>query len=337
MGLASGGRAGLEQLLARADSACEERRPAAAETLARRALAELGSDGGLDGPTAARLRVRALCVLGCALRDQGRYRDAEEPLRAALALAERFGGVGELAVAQAANDLAVLCKYTARFEEAETLYRQALRLLQDRRGAEDLEATLWHNLGGLEHSRGRFELAEPAARRAVEIRSRTLGSDHPALAADQAALAAILDALGRSEEAEVLFRQAIDAFTRRYGPRHYEVAPNLNNLAAVRFRLGDVDEARLLWERALELKRELLGERHPEVASTLVNLGVLASTLGDEDRARSLFEQALELLGSDVGRDHPVYRAATRSLAKLEATDGPLVEHTAPAPPAGSG
>jgi hypothetical protein len=42
-------------------------------------------------------------------------------------------------------------------------------------------------------------------------------------------------------------------------------------------------------------------------------------------------------LGSDVGRDHPVYRAATRSLAKLEATDGPLVEDTAPAPPAGSG
>src|SRR5207237_3169836 len=109
---------------------------------------------------------------------------------------ERYPGSDDLAVAAAANELGVLYKYMARFDEAEALYRRALRIVESCRGADDVEAaTLWHNLGGVEHSRGRYALAEPAARRAAEIRSRALGIDHPAVAADQAALAAILSDL----------------------------------------------------------------------------------------------------------------------------------------------
>ena len=36
-------------------------------------------------------------------------------------------------------------------------------------------ATLYHNLGGLEHARGRYTRGEPWARRAVAVRERALG------------------------------------------------------------------------------------------------------------------------------------------------------------------
>jgi tetratricopeptide (TPR) repeat protein len=301
--------------LARAEAQLEQDRYGEAEESAHgvlRRLAVLGGGGVLE---VARLRVRALCVLGSALRCQGRYREAERLLDVALRLAERCLGSDDPAVVRSANELAVLYKSTARFAEAEALYRRCLRIVVEAGGGESLvAATLWHNLGGLEHSRGRYALALPAARRAVEIRSRILGGDHPAVAADRAALAAILDALGQSEEAEALLREALETFSRL--GRRYEVAVNASNLAALRFRLGDEIEARTLWERALAVKRELFGETHPELAATLVNLGVLAAGRGD-GRARSLFEQALRVLGREVGSEHPVRRAATASLAAL--------------------
>lgn len=48
----------------------------------------------------------------------------------------------------------------------------------------------------------------------MEIRARALGDDHPTVAANRAALAAILDALGNSGAAEVLLRQALGVFER---------------------------------------------------------------------------------------------------------------------------
>src|SRR5438093_125331 len=70
-------------------------------------------------------------------------------------------------------------------------------------GADDVAlASVYHNLGGLEHARGNYEAAEPLARRSVELRELALGAKHPDVAADRAALAAIVDALGRDEEAE---------------------------------------------------------------------------------------------------------------------------------------
>ena len=135
---------------------------------------------------------------------------------------------------------------------------------------------------------GGAPLAEPAARRAVEIRTQALGNDHPAVAADGAALAAIPDALGRHDEAEALLRRAFEVFTGLLGPIHYEVGVNANNLAAVCYRRADHQQARALWEQALEIKSELLGQT---TQNSLPRPSTLASSPPTSDsttaRARS--------------------------------------------------
>src|SRR5436309_1759962 len=81
-----------------------------------------------------------------------------------------------------------------RIDEAESVYQRARAILLAARGEESPEvATLYHNLGGLEHARGRYSRGEPFARHGLEIRERVLGPGHPNVAADAAALAAILD------------------------------------------------------------------------------------------------------------------------------------------------
>jgi tetratricopeptide (TPR) repeat protein len=94
-------------------------------------------------------------------------------------------------------------------------------------------ASLYHNLGGLEHARGRFAEGEPFARKSIELRQRVFDDDHPAVAHDLAALAALLDGQGKYDESEPLYARALEILTAELGDEHYEIAVNLNNLAAI--------------------------------------------------------------------------------------------------------
>jgi tetratricopeptide (TPR) repeat protein len=211
------------------------------------------------------------------------------------------------------NRLGMRHKYAGRFAAAERAYCGALGLALTRRTPDaGLLADLYHNLGGLEHARRRFAAAEPLARRAVELRTHALGEHHPAVAADRAALAAILDALGHSEAAELLLRQALQALA----PDHKDVAPALNNLAAIRQRASAPREAEQLYRRALALKQRQHGPGHRELAATLNNLATLLREQGRATEALPLYQRALEILERTVEPDHPSL-ASCRANARL--------------------
>jgi len=156
-----------------------------------------GAVGQIAGSDGHRILARSLGFEGTLLRQLGRYREAEAPLKEAIAVAETALGAFDREMCVACNNLAVLYKYTGYFDEAEALYRRALDIVE-RGGAPDdaCLATIWHNLGGLEHARGRAEIGEAYARRAWELRRAALVEEHPEMVADAAALAALLDALG---------------------------------------------------------------------------------------------------------------------------------------------
>ena len=197
------------------------------------------------------------------------------------------------------NDLAVVYKYAARFDDAEALYRRGLGIIEAARGPDHIDAaTIWHNLGGVEHARGRFVDGEIYARRSVQIRETVLGPDHVAVAADLAALAALVQEQRRFGEAEKLHRRAIAIFEAAFGPIHYELGVNYNNLAALHAARGKLREAENLYQRALDIKQRLLGDNHPDVAMTLHNLAMLYTQQADDDRARDLWVQIQkDLLG----------------------------------------
>ena len=164
---------------------------------------------------------------------------------------------------------------------------------------------LYHNLGGLEHARGRYASGEPFARRSVEIREKALGPDHVDVAADLGALAALLDGQDKWDESEPLYRRALGIFQRAYGPDHYEAGVALGNLAALKQAQGKLAEAAPLYQRALEIKERHLGPAHPSVATTVNNLAVLARAQGNFTEATSRFERALSILEPALGANHP--------------------------------
>lgn len=275
------------------------------------------ADGASGARDAARLTVRALFDAGSRAIEAAAYAEAEIDLRDALALAEGRLGANDLDTARVLNQLGMLSKYTAHFDEGHADYLRALAIAQAAGDDPLLVADLYHNLGGIEHAREAFAAGEPAARRAVEIRARILGPDHPMVAADRSALAALLDGQGKYEEAEALYEAAIGVLERMPGPPPIELAVSLNNLAAIHQARGRFARAEPLYRRALALKEEQLGPDHPDIAMTLNNVAVLYRKEGRLAEAAELYARALDIFTRALGPDHPKVRTCRTNYARL--------------------
>jgi tetratricopeptide (TPR) repeat protein len=267
------------------------------------------------GELAAQIRARTLKLIGEALRVQGEYPHAEASLKAALEIAVTEFGDSSIEAANASNDLAVLYKYWGRFDDGLRLYQRVLPLIIACHGEDSLEAaTLYHNLGGILHSKGDYLAAEQPGRKAWEISKSLLGGDDPRTQMDAVAYAAILDGLERYDESETLYRAALAIFCRHFGPDHYEVAAAMHSLAAVLCTRGERQEAEHLYRMSLAIKEKALGHDHPEVALTCNNLGNLLNSEGRYAESLPLVQQALDILQKRLPQGHPHLARARTNL-----------------------
>lgn len=230
-------------------------------------------------------RVRGL---GSRIRVRWRYELAERerlaghPAEAERRIHEAWGGGGAsarldpLLQATLLSSLGITLKDQGRLGEAARAYLEGLRVARRHFGPDHLVlAAFYHNLGGLEHARGRHARGVPFARRAVAIRSRALGPEHADTARDVAALAALLDGLGRHREAEALHRQSLRVLQRRLGSGHCEVGYVLANLSACLHLQNRTTEAAGTIDRALAIQERTLGANHPDTAKSRANHAVI--------------------------------------------------------------
>jgi len=266
----------------------------------------------------ARLAVRAGRFLGSVLRAQADHAGAARTLARTLRESTARLGPRDLDTGAVLNALGVLRKYQGRYDEAAAFYRRALAIIErspERRG--QAAATLFHNLGGLEHARGRHARGEPPARRAVVLRTALLGPHHPMVAADVAALAALVEGRGRLHDAAALYQRALRIFQRHFGAASSEVAVNLCALGGVRQAQGRLAVAERLIRRAIAIQERLYGPRHPETAMTANNLGILVATRGRAAEARALCGRALAVFTRTLGPRHPHTRLCKDNLRRL--------------------
>jgi tetratricopeptide (TPR) repeat protein len=74
------------------------------------------------------------------------------------------------------------------------------------------------------YGQGRYAEAEPLLKRALEIRERSLGPDHPDVAESLNNLALLYESRGRSAEAEPLLKRALAIREKSLGPDRPDVA-----------------------------------------------------------------------------------------------------------------
>lgn len=236
------------------------------------------------GPEAIRQRdlknAASLQVRASQLVERGKYRAATGVFFRALRLAEKARPSDPLLLTAVLNDFGVLCKYTGRFADANRMYERALKLVRGLDGAsnqKDFIATLYHNLGGIAYARRRYVQGLRYARRGIRLRREIRPRDPVSLAADEAALAAILSASGRNPEAVKLYLGALHVFRGHLGNGHSEVGSVLANLGAVYWRMARPVAAEGAVRSGVLILEKALGRKHPRTASALRNLAVVCS------------------------------------------------------------
>ena len=194
--------------------------------------------------------------LGIALYEQGRYEEALDSYRVAVAHRPNYAKVH--------SNLGMVLNKLERFEEAETHVRRAIAL-------DPKTKIRYQRLGNALYGQDRYAEAADAYRVSAE--------HHPDYAQAHSGLGAALNELGRFEEAETHLRRAI-----ALNPNHTEA---LYHLATLRFKQQRLDEA-------IEFLQHLIGIE-PGHARALGDIGVALFYLGRSDEALQHFDRALSL------------------------------------------
>jgi tetratricopeptide (TPR) repeat protein len=192
---------------------------------------------------------------------------------------------------------------------------------EDEKGARNL-AQLLTNSGWYEWQIGRYETAQKRLNKAVIIRERSLGAEHPDTLKSVGILGLLLQAQGKYDEAEPLARQALEGYTKALGIEHLDTLTSVDNFASLLQAQGKYDEAEPLARHALEGYTKALGIEHLDTLTSVNNLALLLQTQGKYDEAEPLARQALEGKIKALGTKHLHTLTSVNNLALLLQTQG---------------
>jgi Tfp pilus assembly protein PilF len=171
---------------------------------------------------------------------------------------------------------------------------------------------------------GAYAQARPLYERALALREKRLGPEHPETAETLNNLAVLFLDEGDNEAARPLFERALAINEKALGAEHPATATTLNNLAQLLRDQGNLAAARPLFERALAGVETAFGAEHPATAASLGNLGLLLKEEGDIGGARARLERALAIDEKALGADHPDTANDLSNLALLLKQAGDL-------------
>ncbi|KAJ7304305.1 hypothetical protein JRQ81_011851 [Phrynocephalus forsythii] len=172
-----------------------------------------------------------------------------------------------------------------------------------------------HNLVIQYASQGRYEVAVPLCKQALEDLEKSSGHSHPDVATMLNILALVYRDQNKYKEATELLNDALDIREQTLGVEHPAVAATLNNLAVLYGKRGKYRDAEPLCKRALEIREKVLGLDHPDVAKQLNNLALLCQNQGKFEEVEQYYQRALRIYQTQLGPDDPNVAKTKNNLA----------------------
>jgi len=216
------------------------------------------------------------------------------------------------------------------YQEAETLLRAALRILEATLGRDDLSiASTLNSLGILRQERGDYAEAEALQSRALAILRNKHGDEDVSVLSSQSNLALLLQDMGKYDEAEDLMRRTLAADRKLLGKDNVNVAIDLSNLGNLLMRTGNyVDSEPMLREAESILKKH----DYPGLYMVTANIGHLLLKKGDAITAEPILADALEMglktsgeQSQDVAKVRGKYGACLIQLKKFDKAEEQLL------------
>lgn len=171
---------------------------------------------------------------------------------------------------------------------------------------EDAEAaTLAHLLGANLNWLSMYHEAQPYLERALALRERLLGLQHPDTATSLDTLAGMFENQGDYPQSRKFYARALAIREQVLGPNHADTATSLNNLGWLLRTQNDYAAALPLFQRALAIREKVLGRDHRDTTESINCIGVALMEQGEYDQAMLYYEQARAICERILGRNDP--------------------------------
>lgn len=268
---------------------------------------------GVLGP--ARATADAMADAGKAYRAAGDYPRALERLERAVTMQRRVYRANDDQVTATMIDLADVYYRQSRNAEAERMFRDALRLSEQRHpnGSPEVADRL-NRLGMFFTYMDRPKEGLPLLQRAAAMMEQRFGPTHPRTIDAKVLLSDAQIDLPDHPAAEATLRGILPATRAQFGKNHPQLANVLSRLGtAIRFQ-GRLHEAEPLLREALDIRIVSLGADHPDVQLARVFLARQLQALGRLAEAETLYTAAYEVRRRVFGKDSP---ATASSLTDL--------------------
>lgn len=256
---------------------------------------------------------------GMFLHNLGRYQEAVEKLKTALAIKLRNNDPAS--TLRSSNILVSALSMLGRRAEASTVAERALGIGTQAFGPDDarLSDTLTA-LGSLARDLENYTDAERYFGRALDNLQKFPNAAPFEVAAAMDNLGDVYGLEGRFDDGERMLKAGLKLLEQAYGA-NVQSAPNYdkiwNDLGNLYTDAGRLPEAEATLSRALAMVRAADGESHPNVAATMGNLATVLEHESRFTEAEDLYKRTLEVYEKTFGPNSPMTAIGLNNLANV--------------------
>ncbi|HUA86374.1 MAG TPA: serine/threonine-protein kinase [Bryobacteraceae bacterium] len=207
------------------------------------------------------------------------------------------------------------------------LDRAAARLPGKFYGQPAVEAAIRQTIGETYMELGLYIPAETQLTRALELRRRALGPDHPDTLKTTQTITDVLQRAGKYDAADALITTFLEA-ERRLGRENSREAMAAMVTQAELAAIGRADypRAEALDRRVLDIERRVLGESDPLTLDTMNNFAAVLARVGKFPQAEEMYLRVIEAKRRGLGADHPSTLSTMNGLGVLYRNEGKYAE-----------
>lgn len=262
-------------------------------------------------------------LLGNLYGQIGKYADAEEMTRAALAIRRKEFKSDSPEVASLLQDLGAQLVAEQKYSEAEQVDAEALAIRRRLYGNENAVTALSLNdLSGVYRDERKLPEAETMAREALRVRQKLSTNEDADIADSLRNLCLIKGYENNWVEAESLGRDYLGLEQKLHGPEHPNVAEALDDVAWAANGRQEFAVAEDLERRALAIRQRFFSDDHPDIGRNLNSLGKLMAAQNDMTEAHAVLKATLSIQRRLLGTNNPATLDTLSSLGAVLEAEG---------------
>jgi len=201
------------------------------------------------------------------------------------------------------NNLGELYRHMGDYARAEPVLEKAVALAGNNPSA----AYSLNNLALVQKALGKYNEAEYAYRKAMQIYISQGKREHPDYTNPLNNLGELYRTMGRLQDAVYAFEEVIAIRKKTLGTKHANYANALNNLALVEFAIGRYPDAEKHLEECLEIYKITLGEKDKFYANCLNNLASVYKANGNLKKAETTYQTCIKIYKATYGETNDKY------------------------------